>query len=209
MILLRLFKFSIAFLLLFAALSTATMAQEVEQQAVSENIEDSENPEESRSQRLKEYKERANERASEAKLNRVANRCAAAQRVITNIQNADRSKIDTRIAAHERVINAVERATLALTEAGVDTTSLQQVTAQLQASSDQVVSGLLAYLTTLEDIAAIDCEADTESFQAGLSIAREARKDLKDIAASFREYVKSDVKSALQEAKSELTSQTE
>lgn len=211
MILVKLFKLGIAFLVLAAALTTTTMAQEIEQEQAepveaTERVREEESPE-VRNSRLNDYKERANERATEAKLNRVRSRCVAAQTRLGNIINADKSRIDTRIAAHQRVINAVDRTTRALEEAGVDTSELNGLNTQLQQKSDEVVKGLEAYVTTLNDIIAVDCEADTEAFQAGLSIAREARSELKELAASFREFVKSDVKQALQQVKNELTTE--
>ncbi len=209
MLLVKIFKLGIAFLVVAAALTTTTMAQELEETPSIERNRLSEegNAEQERETRVQQYREQATEKLSEIRQERIQGRCEAAQTRLQTVLEQDRIKADARIEAHTRVTTGVQRVINAVDAAGVDSTALQQINDDLQSRSNEVVSALGTYVTAIEDIVSLDCTADVAGFQAGLSLARQERASLRTLASSFREYVKNDVKAAMQQIKSELSTE--
>lgn len=208
MLLVKLFKLGIAFIVVAAALTTTTLAQELEETSTVEQIRQTpENIEQDRAARLQQYREQATEKLSEIRQERIQGRCEAAQTRLQSILDEDKIKADTRIEAHTRITATIQQTVIAVDAAGASAALLQQVSDDLQFRSDQVMVALKTYITALEDITALDCTTDVEGFQAGLSLARQERANLRTLTVSFREYVKSDVKTALQQIKSELSTE--
>lgn len=162
-----------------------------------------------RQERLNKYKERLAERVTFVEQRVIRNSCKGAQNVLGRLnQNANQVKT-VRENAYSSISDKLTRLSAKLTEAGIDSSSLDEVTSAMNDEVDIFLATLEEYLIILDDLANMDCESDPEAFKAALTAAKQQRVTLISSSQGLRNYFNSVIKPELTNLRQELVGNSE
>lgn len=157
-------------------------------------------------QRKEAFKAKLLNGAAETKLK---NRCKAAQGLIKGPQARAKSIKTSREAVYGALTDHLDKLVTKLQAKGADTTKLEADITGLQNLIDAFYDSLETYTLAVNDLVAMDCEADPDAFKAALEDAREQRAGLKDLTVEIRDYLKNTVKPTLLDIRKDLAGGTD
>lgn len=188
----------------FAQQEEAQEAQLLQTTAESAETTDAENPAATREDRVKQYKERRKNAITAVRANRLKSVCKNAQGKLTSLSARVNGVATARENAHKQISERVDAIIAKLQAANIDTAALEAVRASIQEQGATVSEQLAAYQLALSDLSEMDCEADPEAFGAALEEARELSMQLRQSAFDFRQAAKEELRTLLQQARSQL-----
>lgn len=164
---------------------------------------------EKRAERVQNYKERLAEKLTFAEERKIKGSCKGAQTVVLRLsENAGQVK-QIRENAYGSISEKLERLVGKLDAAGVDSSTLSDALASMEAEVDIFLATMTDYETILIDLGEMDCETDPEAFKAALSAAKQQRVTLVSSSQGLRNYFNESIKPILQQIRAELTTGTE
>lgn len=149
--------------------------------------------------RVAERKEALKIRLTAAKQARIKSRCKASQSKISSVQGRITGVETSRTQVHQNLVNRLTRLSEQLATHSVDTATLNSQITELNVLIQTFATDLTAYKTAVADLAAMDCEADPEGFQASLESARTLRAKASESAEAVRTYLTETIKPTLKE----------
>lgn len=162
-------------------------------------------PELTREQRFEKRKAEFKDKLfSGAKELRLKNRCKAAQGLVKGPQARAKSIKISRDKVYGNMQTRLDSMVEKLKTKGVDTTTLESQITELKSLITKFNEDLATYTLAVDDLVAMDCEADPDAFKAALEEARTLRGGLKDSGAAIRAYVKETIKPTLVEIRKQL-----
>lgn len=158
--------------------------------------------------RIKAYQEKA-ERLSDAQQRRLSGRCESAQGKVASLRSRINNAIANRKKVYQEVGEKLDVLLARLQKAEMDTTTLETAREDMRVDLISLTESLDSYDTVLADLEAMDCTADPESFQAALKSARDMQAALRAQAQEFRQFATTQLKSILQDIRTQLAAKTE
>ena len=115
---------------------------------------------------------------------RLKTKCVAAQKLVTASKARSDKAIEVRQKAYQAISDRMENLVEALQNNNVDTSTLENLQAQVKTAIETLKKDVTAYNQTLADLSAMDCAADPAGFRATLDTAKTQRQQIaKDVAA--------------------------
>ncbi len=161
-------------------------------------------PEKQRTERVEKRKAEVKTALTTVQQKRVQTRCKGAQTLLAiNAEKA--AKIQTnRDKIHTDILDKLTKLEVKLATGGVDTTTFKEQIASLKTKVETFKTDSAAYLQTVQDTAALDCQADPVGFKASLEASRAALKKLQTDAVAIRTTLAQEIKPRLAAAKAQL-----
>lgn len=163
-----------------------------------------------REQRIAERKERLQIKLDTAQTQRLKTRCKGAQGKINSVIKRVNGIQTSRQQKYTNLLNRLERLVEQLQTKEADTTGLEEKITELKQLITDYETALQNHMTTLEDLTAIDCEADPEAFQATLTEARsDSLASVKSSTIDIKEFLNGQLKSELKKIRQSLVNADE
>ncbi len=156
------------------------------------------------SSRLEEARKKFEDKISDAKERRIAVACKAAQTKIGSVLEKAQSFQARHSEIHQKWLAKLIDLSARIAAAGIDTTTLDGYVQELNALIAQNSSDLENYITALENVSTLDCEADAAAFYSALQSARAARSLVVDDTKAILAYIRANIKIELQNIKQQL-----
>lgn len=137
-------------------------------------------------QRITERKTALKTTLDTATQTKIKAKCVAAQKLVTNAKTKSDKAIQNRQKAYDAISTRMTALVDALDKNGIDTTTIEDLQAQVKTALDTFKKDVEAYSQTLSDLSSMDCTADPTGFKATLDTARTQRKQVAKDAAALR-----------------------
>lgn len=157
-----------------------------------------------REARISAYKEKVATKLAESKAKRISTRCVAAQTKITSLRERISAAVVKRQEAYDKIGEKLDALTAKLVAAGVDTAPLETAREDVRADLAVLAESMASYDTVLADLIAFDCASDPQTFYTALESARETQKSLREQAQEFRRFATAELRTVIQNMKTEL-----
>mgnify|MGYP000331871394 CR=1 FL=1 len=144
------------------------------------------------------------QKLEEVKSKRISERCKAAQGKVTSLKARVNKVVANRRKVYLEIGQKFDTLITRLKTANVDTTKLETAREDIKTELAKLEDSMTNYENVLSDIESMDCVSDPSGFQAALDEARVLQKDLREQAQSFRDFVSTELKQLIQEAKQNL-----
>lgn len=155
-------------------------------------------------ERLTKLKEQLNINLDEQIIQTTVKRCQTAQvslkKIRTNLDQIEANRLTVYVRAEARLKALKNRLLLQ----DYDTSSLDLVIAGYQRQLTEFKDTMNTYQQQLDDIIIVDCKTYPSLFRAGLEAARESRKNIVATSLTIKEFVKSDIKNAIEVIRQKL-----
>lgn len=158
-------------------------------------------------ERIAKRKAALTERLTAAKQSRISQRCVAAQGKIRSHEARVNGVATARQNAYGVVITKLTELVPKLQEKGVDVSALEAQISVLKEKISAFQADLTEYKQAIADLAALDCTADPEAFQASLEATRKLRVDLVTSSVEIKMHVQEVIKPILVSIRDSLQQQ--
>jgi len=135
---------------------------------------------------------------TEREATRLSSRCKSAQVVIKGASDRAVKVIEARSNKYDQLTAKLVALSARLSEADIDTAKFDETVQQTQTLIDAFTALADKQELAIADSAEVDCRAEPSAFKIALEDARSQRAEIKQAADAIKDYVKSDVKTELQ-----------
>ena len=143
-------------------------------------------------------KERLTTALSDIDTKKIANRCEAAQKIITGASERVNKVYDNRRSLYDQLTAKLVSLSARVANQGVDTSALDVSIQETQAMIDTFFTDFDNHKQTMTDSSEVACKDDPEGFKLALEDARAQRVALRTQAAAIKEQITTKVKPELQ-----------
>ncbi len=160
-----------------------------------------------RAERIKKYKNRAEQPTDVVKARKITNVCRSAGGKITSARARHEAVIRTRVSTYQTVVGRLDRLERKLQTAEIQPSTQESIATantEFQQRTADAIIVLQEYGQILDDIIAMDCEADPEAFHAALQAARLEMRSARQESSDVKSYAQDTIKNLLQGLRAEL-----
>lgn len=137
----------------------------------------------------------------------ITAKCTTAQQQIVKLKDKTGRQVKLRMDTYSDIQKELQAIKLRMGRQGIDASEIDLLIGKIQQHLDSFTTASNSYITTLQDIATVDCAQKPEQFEAGLVLARGTQAQLFKEANSLKSTLNTADTSTFNQLKKRLTVQ--